>query len=70
MVTSLEWKIVIGLRRFTSGHRIEGEVEDRNNHGRTKTRTSLEVETRKKIWQKIDIFDIWEWIDGSELYRF
>ena len=40
MVTSLEWKIVIGLRRFTSGHRMEGEVVDRNNHGRTKTQTS------------------------------
>ena len=34
MDTSLEWKIVVGQRRFTSGHRtVGGEVEDRNNHG-------------------------------------
>ena len=37
MVTSLEWKIVVGQRKFTSGHRmVEGEEEDRNNHGGTK----------------------------------
>jgi hypothetical protein len=24
-----------------------------------------EGETCKKIWQKIDIFGVWEWIDGS-----
>ena len=32
--TSLEWKIVVGQRRFTSGHyTIGGEEEDYNNHG-------------------------------------
>ena len=31
--TFLEWKIVVGQRRFTSGHRtVGGEEEDRNNH--------------------------------------
>ena len=36
METSLEWKIVVKRRRFTSGHStIGGEEEDRNNHGRT-----------------------------------
>ena len=35
--TSLEWKIVVGQRRFTSGHRtVGGEEENRSNHGRTK----------------------------------
>ena len=35
MDTSLEWKIVVGQRGFTSGHRtVVGE--DHNNHGRTK----------------------------------
>ena len=34
MVTSLEWKIVIGQKRFTSGHcTVGGEGEDHNNHG-------------------------------------
>ena len=34
---SLEWKIVVGRRRFTSGHRmVGGEEEDRNDHGSTK----------------------------------
>ena len=33
----LKWKIFIGQRRFTSGHRtVGGEEEDRNNHGGTK----------------------------------
>jgi hypothetical protein len=37
MDTSLEWKIVAGQRRFTSGHRmVGGEEEERNNHGGTK----------------------------------
>ena len=37
MDTSLEEKIVVGQRRFTSGHRtVGGEEEDRNNHGGTK----------------------------------
>jgi hypothetical protein len=37
MDTSLEWKIVIGQRRFTSGLRlVGGEEEDRNNHVGTK----------------------------------
>ena len=36
MDTSLEWKIVVGQRRFTSGHHMVGEEGDRNNHGRTK----------------------------------
>ena len=34
---SLEWKIIVGRRRLTSGHRtIAREEEDHNNHGRTK----------------------------------
>ena len=34
MDTFLEWKIVVGRRRFTSGHRMVGEEEeDRNYHG-------------------------------------
>ena len=37
MDTCLEWKIVVGQRRFTSGHRmVGGEEEDSNNNGRTK----------------------------------
>ena len=37
MDTSLEWKIAVGQRKFTSGHRTVGEEEaDRNDHGRTK----------------------------------
>ena len=54
MDTSLEWKIVVGQRLFTSEHHtVEGEEEDRNNHGRTKWRTSWEADTYKKIWQKV-----------------
>ena len=35
----LEWKIVVGQRRFTSGYRaVGGEEEDRNHHGVTKGR--------------------------------
>ena len=37
--TFLEWKIVVGQRIFTTGHRTVGG-EDRNNHGGTKRRTS------------------------------
>ena len=40
MVWTPPWngtKIVVGQRRFASGHRTEGgEEEDRNNHGGTK----------------------------------
>ena len=37
MDTFLEWKIVVGQRRFTSGHRTVGEEEeDRNYHGGTR----------------------------------
>ena len=36
MDTFLEWKIVVGRRRFTSGRRTVGEEEeDRNFHGGT-----------------------------------
>ena len=28
----------------------------------------MKTETWKKIWQKIDIFDVWEWMDSSWLY--
>jgi hypothetical protein len=62
MEISLEWKIVIGQRRCISVHHsVGGEDEDRNNHGRTKWRTSREAET----WKKIEIFGVLEWIDGS-----
>ena len=37
MDTFLEWKIVVGRRRFTTGHRTVGEEEeDRNYHGGTR----------------------------------
>ena len=37
MDTFLEWKIVVGRRKFTSGHRAVGEEEeDRNYHGGTR----------------------------------
>ena len=37
MDTFLEWKIVVGRRRFTSVHRTVGEEEeDRNYHGGTR----------------------------------
>ena len=52
MDISLELKIVVGQRRFTSGHRIvERDEEDRNNNERTKRRTSREAEAWKKIRQ-------------------
>ena len=38
-------------------------------YGGTKWRTSWRADTRKKTWQKIDIFGISEWMDGSWLYR-
>ena len=57
----LEWKIVVGQRRFTSGHRTVGrEVEDLNNHGRTKWRTSWEAETSLACgsrWTALDCID-------------
>ena len=32
-----EWKVIVGQRRFTSGHRTVGrEEQDRKNHGGTK----------------------------------
>ena len=58
MGTSLECKIVVGCM-------VGGEEEDHNNHGST----SWEAETWKKIWQNIDIFGVWEWMDGSWLCR-
>ena len=37
MDTFLEWKTVLGQKRFTSGHRtVGGEEEDCNKHGITK----------------------------------
>ena len=36
----MEWKIAIGQRRFTSGHRtVGGEEEDHTNNERTSTRS-------------------------------
>ena len=53
----MECKILVYRTRFTSGHlAVGGEEEDRNNHRRTKWKTSWEAEKRKKIRQKIDIF--------------
>ena len=38
MDTSLEWKVVVGHRRFTSGHRtVGGEQEECNNHKNKET---------------------------------
>ena len=54
MDTSLEWKIVVGQRRFTGNCTVGGEEEECNNHGRTKWLVSWEAET----WKKIDIFGI------------
>ena len=66
----LEWKIVVGRRRFTSGHRTVGEEEeDRNYHGGTRWRTSWRAEAWKRIWRRIDIFGVWEWMDGPWLCR-
>ena len=31
--------------------------------------TSRRAETWKQIWQKMDIFGVWEWMDGSWLNR-
>ena len=54
----LEWKIVVGQRWFTSGHRtVEGEEEARKIHGGTIWLTLWEAET----WKKIGIFGVWEW---------
>ena len=53
-------------RRFASGHRTVGEEdEDRNYHGGTRWWTSW----RAEAWKRIDIFGVWEWMDGSWLYR-
>ena len=49
MDTFLEWKIVVGRRRLTSGHRtVGGEEEDRNNH--EGTMKSRKAGTWKNIW--------------------
>ena len=45
MDTSLEWKTVVGQRRFTSGHRTVGEEEE----GATIMEETSEAETWKKI---------------------
>ena len=36
----LEWMIVVGRRRFASGHCMIGGKEEGYNHGRTKGRAS------------------------------
>ena len=37
MVWTPPWKVVVGERRFTSGHRkVGGEEEDHNDHEGTK----------------------------------
>ena len=47
----LRMDVNLSLRRCTSRHRmVGGEEEKRNDHGRTKWRTSLEAETWKEIW--------------------
>ena len=69
MDTSLEWKIVLDWRRFTSEHcLVRGEEEDRNNHGRTKWQTTWEEETWKKLRQ--NIFGVCELIDSSFSYKY
>ena len=68
MDTSLLWKIVFGQRRFTSGHRtVGGEEEDHNNHGGTQVTDFMK--SRNMEEDMVDIFGIWEWMDGSWLYR-
>ena len=55
MDASLEWEIVFGRRRFTSGHRtVGGEEEDHNNHG--KPRDGLHEKQK---------YGVWEWMDAS-----
>ena len=54
MDTSLEKKRVVNWRRFINGHGTAlGDVEENNNHGRTKQRISLEAEILTKICEKI-----------------
>ena len=58
MDSSLEWKIVVGQRRFTSGHRtVGGKEEDHNNRGKTSDglheKQKLEEDTAedRHIWR-------------------
>ena len=38
-------------------------------YGGTRWRTSWRAEAWKRIWRRIDIFGVWEWMDGSWLCR-
>ena len=56
MDTFLEWKIVVGQRRFTSGHSmVGGEEEDRNNRGGTKWQfiksRNMEEDMAEDLWR-------------------
>ena len=70
MGTSLEWMTVVGRRRFTSGQRtVEGEEKDSYNHRRSAVTDFMRSKTWNKLWQKISMIGVWEWIDGSQLFR-
>ena len=54
MDTSLEWKIIVGQRRFTSWHRmIAGEEEDRNNHVLLSSKWLLTIRNKMQVGKSI-----------------
>ena len=63
MGTSLEWKIVVGERRFTSGHRT---LEEKRKTAAVMEERSDGLHEKQKHGR---IFGVWEWMDGSWLYR-
>ena len=68
MDTFLEWKIVIGRKRFTSGHRTleeeeEEEKEDRNNHKKNEV-TDFTNSKNMEEYMAEDI-QLWRLVEGS-----
>ena len=67
MDTSLEWKIVVGQIRFTSGHRTVGEEEEPQQSWKNVVRDFVRSRNLEEHMAEDDIFGIWECIDGSWL---
>ena len=59
MHSMLSIELIDGITsKITSEHQTVGREEEYRKNRR-------EVKTWKSIWQKKDIFGVWEWIDGS-----
>jgi hypothetical protein len=65
METSLQWKIVVGQRRYTNELRTVGGEEEDHIIMEEPSDGLHEKQKPGRRYGKIDIFGVWKWMDGS-----